>query len=278
MATVDGMVRVRGCELAVDRQGSGPTLVWGHGLTSSMAAEDELPLVDHAILRDRFDLVRYDARGHGASESTPDGYHWRDLALDQLALADALGVDRYVAAGASLGCATALHAAVLAPDRVTALVLAIPPTAWTSRAAQADLYRTTASLIAAGDHDTLLRAASLRPPPDPLADEPRWTTRFAGLLATADPARLSTLYRGAATADLPAPEQIARIDVPTLIAAWTGDPGHPLTTAARLQELVPHAELVVATTRAGLDSWTDRIVGFLDRHASAGAPANDDHS
>lgn len=256
-------VEIRGCELLVDHRGTGPDLVWGHGLTSSMAAEDALGLFDFDRLRHADRVLRYDARGHGGSASTDDGYHWRDLAVDQLALADALGIGDYVAGGASMGCATALHAAAIAPDRIRGLVLVIPPTAWETRAAQAGTYVTMADLIEAGEHEALLRAAALRPPPDPLADEPLWTDRFAELLATEDPVRLARVFRGAATADLPAPDEIAAIDVPVLVLAWTGDPGHPMTTAARLQELMPHAVLVVATTRAGLTGWTGRVERFV---------------
>ena len=40
-----------------------------------------------------------------------------------------------------MGAATALWTAVLAPDRVDRLVLALPPTAWDTRSRSAGLYR-----------------------------------------------------------------------------------------------------------------------------------------
>jgi 3-oxoadipate enol-lactonase len=260
-------VTVRDIEIDYRWRGSGPDLVWGHGLSSSMADEDDLPLVDWSGTPDDGRLLRYDARGHGSTTSTepPDDYSWANLARDQLALADALGIDRYVAAGASMGAATALHAAVQAPDRIVALVLAIPPTAWATRAAQTGNYAVMAELIEAGRHADLLAGASAVPPPDPLADEPAWTERFERKLATIDPVRLARVFRGAGTADLPAQGDIASISVPTLILGWTGDPGHPLTTAARLQELMPHAEVGLATTREGLSTWGARVDHFLRR-------------
>lgn len=263
---------VRGVELVGDARGSGPDLLWGHGLTSSRAAEDELGLIDVDALAEHARVVRYDACGHGESASSPapERYHWRSLAEDQLALADRLGIDRYVAGGASMGCGTALHAALLAPERIRALVLAIPPTAWAVRAAQADQWRATADLVVAGDHVTLLAAAAARPQPDPLVDDPVWSGRLARLLATTDPERLARVYRGAAGADLPPPDAIATIRVPVLILAWTGDPTHPIATAARLQELLPHAELAVATTRDGIRAWTGRIARFVARLDRAG--------
>jgi 3-oxoadipate enol-lactonase len=261
------MVTVRDIEIEYRQRGSGPDIVWGHGLSSSMDDEDVLPLVDWSRIAEGWRLLRYDARGHGSSSSTepPHDYSWANLARDQLALTDALRIDRYVAAGASMGAATALHAAVQAPERIVALVLVIPPTAWATRAAQTGNYAVMADLIAAGRHAELLAGARTVPPPDPLADEPVWTERFEHKLATIDPVRLSRVFRGAGTADLPTEHDIASIDVPTLILGWTADPTHPLTIAARLQELMPHTEVGLATTRDGLSSWGARVDEFLNR-------------
>jgi 3-oxoadipate enol-lactonase len=261
----DRSAQVRGVELAYERAGTGADVIWGHGLTSSIASEDELGLVDWSVVRRAATVVRYDARGHGRSGSTTDvaDYQWRSLALDQFALADHLGIGRYVSAGASMGGATALHAAVLAPERIAALVLAIPPTGWASRAAQAGSYLASAELLEAGETETLLAGLSQRPTPDPFASDPRWDERFVRTVTESDPVRLARVFRGAAATDLPDPPAIASIDVPVLILAWTGDAGHPVQTAARLQELMPHAELALASTPAGLASWTGRIERFV---------------
>src|SRR5690242_6825837 len=76
-------------------------------------------------------VVRYDARGHGRSAATGDDadYQWSALAQDMLGVLDALGAETAVLGGASMGTATALHAAVSSPQRVEGLVLVIPPTA-----------------------------------------------------------------------------------------------------------------------------------------------------
>ncbi|MEZ5217662.1 MAG: alpha/beta fold hydrolase [Ilumatobacteraceae bacterium] len=123
-------------------------------------------MLDMTRLRSRRAVVRYDAAGHGDSESTDDlvRYHWRELALDQLALANQLRIDRYIAGGASMGSATALHAAVFAPERIAALVLMIPPTAWETRAAQQQNYETMAALVESGQHELLIAGARATPP------------------------------------------------------------------------------------------------------------------
>lgn len=259
------MVNLRGIELAHDVSGVGPDVIWGHGMTSSRAAEDELPPIDWSIIRTQNRVVRYDTRGHGDSGSTdvPGDYSWHSLALDQLALADHLGIETYVGGGASMGCGTALHATVMAPDRIRGLLLVIPPTAWETRAVQSRGYGVIADLVAAGDHRALLAGAAAAPSPDPFSDDPRWKARFPRLLEATDPVRLERVFRGAATADLPAPEDIARIAVPTLILAWTGDPGHPVSTAEQLSELIPGSDLALSSTADEFAGWTGRALEFL---------------
>jgi 3-oxoadipate enol-lactonase len=259
------VVTVRDVDLHYQIAGEGPTFVWGHGLTSSRAREDQFGLLDWPRLATNNTVVRYDARGHGESGSSaaPGTYHWRELALDQLALADSLGIDRYVAGGASLGSATALYAATIAPDRVHALVLAIPPTAWATRAAQQQNYELTAQLVEAGKIDALVDGVRATPPPDPLVGVDVWRDSFEDTIRRTDPVRLARLFRGAAGADLPDPDAIAGLHQPTLILAWTGDPGHPLATAERLHELMPHAELHAASTLAQLGAFTDITIDFL---------------
>lgn len=262
MASID----VRDATLSYDRAGAGPILVWGHGLTSSRSSEDELGLLDWDGLRGSgIDIVRYDARGHGESAYTPavEDYGWDRMALDQLALADALGIDRYVAGGASMGAATALHVACVAPGRVAGLVLMIPPTAWETRAAQVEVYETMASIIDAKGVEPLIAAGADVAPPDPFVGLPDWRERSIRSLRTADPVRLAGVFRGAATADFPPRDRVAAVAVPVLVLAWTGDPGHPVSTADELAALLPDVDVHLASTRADLDGWGDRIAAFV---------------
>ena len=257
---------IRGAELAVEETGdaSSPrTVVWGHGLTRSRRLEDVEPLLDLARLPAR--VVRYDARGHGESSSPPDlaGYGWDELALDQLAIADELGVGRYVAAGASMGAATALHAAVAAPGRIEALVLVIPPTGWETRAAQIELYDERARLVESDGVEAVIEAGAAIAPPDPFRGDADHERRRAEAMRSWDPSRLALVLRGAGRAQLPDRAAIAAIDRPALVLGWTGDPGHPTTTIDELSTLLPHAEVHVASTAADLAGWTDLTAAFL---------------
>ena len=71
-----------------------------------------------------FRVLRYDIRGHGASEATAGEYRVEQLGADVVAIADALGIDRFAFCGLSLGGMIGQWLAVHASGRVTAAVLA----------------------------------------------------------------------------------------------------------------------------------------------------------
>ena len=225
--------------------------LWGHGLLSSMAAEDAVRVFDWSgVVDDGWRLVRYDARGHGDSpgDNRPASYHWTDLSNDQLDLIDGTAV----IGGASMGAATALTTAADAPDRVRGLVLCIPPTAWETRPRQVRVYRLGARLAGAlggGGFEVLSRFA---PVPPALAGH---NMRELLSVSAMPRARLAAILRGAAESDLPDPDELARLTMPTLILAWTGDASHPISTAERLHDLIDGSELQVAECSEDLDTW-----------------------
>lgn len=244
-------LEVRGAILDFDLIGTqGPLVVQLHGLMSSRDRDEHLGLDLGRALRDHR-VLRIDARGHGGSSGTrdPADYGWDRLAEDLLAVLDAVAPGEAVhGVGPSMGTGTMLHAALRDPGRFASLTLMVPPTAWGTRRAQADVYLTNAELIERHGIDAFIQLGSTTPVPPALADAP--TT-----LPAVEEALLPTVLRGAATADLPPKDRIATIAVPTLILAWTGDPTHPLRTATRLHELLPHSRLVVARTPYGIMAW-----------------------
>ncbi len=261
-------VSIRGTSLAVREEGEGAPLLWGHGLLASMAQEDELGVVDCSALAG-IRLFRFDARGHGRSAACRDAsaMRWPELAADELALAAALGLERTALGGISMGAATALHAAVAAPERVAALVLVGPPTAWEGRLRQARLYRLGAAIVGAlgtlAPLRLLGRLTPWRRPADTLLER----LREAALrhLPDADAGSVAAALRGASESDYPPADALARLELPTAIFAWPGDPIHPLETARRLASLLPDAELHVADDLASVRRWPERVRRVIAR-------------
>ena len=88
-----------------------------------------------------FQVLRYDTRGHGASDAPKAEYSVAQLGADVVGLADTLGISTFAFCGLSLGGAIGQWVAASAPDRVTHLVLANtspqfgPPANWETRIA-----------------------------------------------------------------------------------------------------------------------------------------------
>ena len=232
--------------------------VVGHGLGSSDPrgknhCEDAtrpvfLPALDSAGMR----AIWYTARGHGASrgwESSggTEQFLWDgQLAQDMLEVAEQqIGVgSRFIAAGNSMGAATALCAALQQPDRVAALLLYRPPTIWKAREARRK------ALVASADE---LRAAH----------GPAWP--------------YFDVVRGAADCNLPpvhhASWQSLR-QTPALILCHGDDAVHPIESGEALAAVLPQARLEVASDQEAAERRFPPLVADWLREVSANVSAS----
>lgn len=95
-------VTVDGVDLQCYRGGEGPPLVAAHGFYGS--GRSWLPLVTD--LTDEYEVVTYDARGHGRSDAPETGYHVRDRVADLTGVVRGLDLEDPVLVGHSLGANT----------------------------------------------------------------------------------------------------------------------------------------------------------------------------
>ncbi|MCM2392175.1 alpha/beta fold hydrolase [Streptomyces albipurpureus] len=105
--------------LAHDIAGEGPAVVLLHGGLLDLTVWDE----EFEVLAADYQVIRYDARGHGRSSSVTGDW---SPAEDLHALLSHLCVERARLVGASLGARTALDFALLYPELTESLVLAAP--------------------------------------------------------------------------------------------------------------------------------------------------------
>lgn len=104
----------------IDGPDDGPVLVFSHSLGCDHAQWD----AQAAALQAHFRVLRYDLRGHGASDVPGGEYTIEALAGDALGIADALGIGQFAFCGLSLGGMIGQWLAARAPQRVTHLILA----------------------------------------------------------------------------------------------------------------------------------------------------------
>ena len=108
-----------GARLRYQLDGSGPLVVFTHGLGSHLDAWE--PTVD--ALRNRYTLLTWDVRGFGGSERRPDTMAPETWAADLTAVLDEVGADDAVIAGFSMGGVISQRFVLDFPARTRALIL-----------------------------------------------------------------------------------------------------------------------------------------------------------
>lgn len=98
-----------------------PLVLCAHGLTGSA---DQFDVLGERLGNEELQAVAVDLRGRGASAPTgPGTYGWDNHALDLVAVAGALGFERFAIVGLSMGASVGMKVAEIDGSRLSALVL-----------------------------------------------------------------------------------------------------------------------------------------------------------
>ena len=118
-------VRANGISInyTIDGRDGAPWLVLSNSLATNLSAWEEQARELAGGLR----VLRYDQRGHGATEAPKGRYSFELLMADALALMDALGIAKAHFAGLSMGGATALGLAEQHPERLDKVIVCDSP-------------------------------------------------------------------------------------------------------------------------------------------------------
>lgn len=112
---------INGCQMNFEvreRKGA-PWLTLSHALANDLTLWDDVV----AALGDRYSILRYDQRGHGASEATPAGpYTFPMLVGDAISLLDHVGIDKTNWIGLSIGGMIGYGLAIDHGDRLNSLI------------------------------------------------------------------------------------------------------------------------------------------------------------
>ncbi len=209
---------------------TGVPLVFAHALGLDLNVWGEvLPRLPPGLR-----LIRYDLRGHGASEVPPGPYRMGGLVRDVEELLDQLGVKRAVFVGLSLGGMVAQGLAVKRPDLIRALVLS-------NTAAKIGTVESWRARIAA------VRAGGMEAVAQPVIE--RWFSRRSrqeGLAAAWHERLLAMSPEGycgccAALAGADFITPTSGLHLPGLVIAGSEDGSTPPDLVRELADLIHHA-------------------------------------
>lgn len=98
--------------------GSGPLIIFMHGITANAAVWD--PIL--RALQDSFHVIAIDQRGHGRSDKPASGYQAADYVRDVMQLVEVMNGAPALIVGHSLGARNAIVAGATKPDRIVGIV------------------------------------------------------------------------------------------------------------------------------------------------------------
>jgi len=203
---------------------------------------------DHTMwdaVRDRLNRpsVAFDTRGHGKSDATAGRVTITDLANDAIAVMDAIGMDRAIVCGLSLGGPVAMQIATLVPDRVVGLILAntathFPtPERWQDRAAK---------LRNGGLSDMIQPTLERWVTEDWRRANPEGVAQIKDMLLATPPEGYAAACYALETADTSS--ALAGWTGPALIIAGAYDRSTPPERAEEMKKMCPSASLVTLGT------------------------------
>ena len=229
-----------GVQLAGEREGSGTPIVLLHGLT---ATRRYVVMGSRYLARHGYELVGYDARGHGASSAADDParYEYADMAGDLERVVD----EPAVLVGNSMGGATATLFALRNPDRVRALVHVTPGYGGLKDDEAIADWDRLADGLETGGVDGFMGAYT--PPDDPQFRATALKFTRQRLERHQDTKAVAAALRVVPRSHAYEMGELEGISVPALVVGSRdeSDPGHPLALAREYAERIPGAELLV---------------------------------
>ena len=238
-----------------------PALLLLNPLGTSLEVWDD----SFAALSERYEVVRFDARGHGESTiGSKTELTLEQLARDALAVLDACGIARAHLCGLSIGGMTSMQIATLWPDRVLKIALcstspymAPPPDTWNARIE--GVRKNGVAPLIDGILQRWLTAPYRLAHPDQVE-------RIRAMLLTVKPQGYAAC--AAAIRDMDQRQSIKTITTKTLVVGGTQDPGTTPADHALIAASIPGAQLVMLEAAHLLhierqQEFTETLLQFL---------------
>ena len=214
------------------------TVVLSHALGCDLTMWDALA----ERLSQAWRVVRFDHRGHGASQSPAGPCTMADLAEDARRVLDAVGTEPVVWIGLSMGGMVGQELAIRHPDRISALVIANSTSRYPPAAVA--MWKQRIELVAQGGTAAIADAVMERYFHVGFRDTaPATVADFRARLVATDAAGYIACCHAIAGVDTT--QRLAQVQVPALVIAGDLDQGTPVAMAETLAAALPRARLTV---------------------------------
>jgi 3-oxoadipate enol-lactonase len=231
--------------------GEGPAIVLCHGIT---ATRNQLLHGSLALPRAGYEVITFDARGHGESEPAPEGsgYGYPELVADlEAVVAQTVGEKPFILGGHSWGSQVAAAYALAHSERVAGLIEIGPvyagpiEDAEAIRSVQAQ-WDERADGLEQGGVEGFLEVI------DRQGIDPDWReavlrfTRERMLLHRHPEAVAQAMREVACSKPFESMEELESLDIPALVVAShdVADPGHPYAVAEAYAQRLPESRFI----------------------------------
>ncbi len=240
--------------------GDGPAVVLAHGAEgNTLSWFQQVP-----VFAKKYRTLLYDHRGFGRSACAPDELQPAQFGRDLLAVMDAAGVERAAVVAQSMAGWSAIQAALAAPERIEAIVLAATSGGLVAPGGDGD----------AGERDDRPLAGRL----SQLALAPGFSDRRPELAFLFDQVSLlnGNIELLASRLGLPEnlidPRDLSGYQIPTLVMGCEHDAFFPQTTMRRVADMIPGAENIEIGGAGHAPYWevpgafNEIVISFLERN------------
>ena len=237
-----------GTRLAYAKLGDGAPLVKAANWLSHLEVDWQGPVWRHwleFLSRDHC-LVRYDARGNGLSDRRPGSITFEDFIEDLASVIDAAGVARAPVLGISQGASVAAAYAARHPERVSALVLVNGcARGWRVKNHPRLTERFEAMMVLmrqgwGGENAAFRQIFTTGFLPHATADQNAWFNALQR--ETTSPENAVRIL--SALGDVDVRDELARLNVPTIVLHCRGDTIVPFKDGLELASLIGGARFV----------------------------------
>ncbi|MBI4609601.1 MAG: 3-oxoadipate enol-lactonase [Candidatus Rokubacteria bacterium] len=257
-------LKANGIEIHYTIEGEGPVVTLSHSLGCNLSMWDD----QARALRGRYQVLRFDTRGHGQTSAPPGPYTLEQMADDLYGLLAGVGIRETHFVGLSMGGMIGQVVALEHPEMVKSLVLCD-----TTSRYPAEMWPVWEERI------RTVEAKGMEPMVEPTLQ--RWFTapfrerradvmdRVRVMLRTTPPQGYIGCCHAIPKIDVT--DRLGAIHCPALVIVGEEDPGTPVEMGRAIHAALPSAELAILRSASHLSNLEQReefnrvLLGFLGK-------------